>query len=287
MIGTKFLTETHCRLLIGALFTFATALIVQSLATAWGLLILTGALFAILQWALVDFFELARRLGASPSAPALWLLINGTFLCACRGVVPSLDAWGATLQMALYMGFSAFIARSLKRSSTPLLDIFASVLGALYLAWPLASLLNLILSCGSDVSLRQWWAIYAVAVAKMTDIGAWYVGSRWGSRPLGPISPRKTIEGVFGGMVAGFVVGSLLTWGYPCSGGMRLGGFLAMAPLHLAVSSIAQLGDLFESQLKRSSGLRHSGHLPGLGGILDLIDSLLFTFPLLYLVRCV
>lgn len=288
MKNSQFVSETLCRLRMGSIFVLGIALIVRALGTSYGIPVCLGALLVILQWTLGDFFALARAIGATPHLPALWILINGAFLCACRGIWwASFDAWICGLQLALYLGFCAFIAYALKRSRTSLLDISSAIFGVLYLAVPLASLMLLMVSCGSDFALRQWWAIYAVGVAKVTDIGAWYIGSRWGRRPLGPISPRKTLEGFWGGIATGVLAGTLLTWYHPHMENAKVSVILASAPYHFIVSSVAQLGDLFESLLKRAGNLRHSGHLPGLGGILDLIDSLLLTFPLLYLARCI
>jgi len=111
------------------------------------------------------------------------------------------------------------------------------------------------------------------------DIGAFYIGSRFGQQPLAPrISPKKTVEGALGGMAAAMVVAIAGSpWIWP-----RLPwAQAAVAGLLLAMVGI--LGDLCESAVKRGAGVKDSGDLiPGHGGVLDRLDSLMFACPVLY-----
>lgn len=111
------------------------------------------------------------------------------------------------------------------------------------------------------------------------DIGAFYIGSQFGQQLLAPrISPKKTVEGALGGMVAAMVVAIAGSpWAWP-----RLPwAHAAVAGLLLAIVGI--LGDLCESAVKRGTGVKDTGELiPGHGGILDRLDSLMFTCPVLY-----
>jgi phosphatidate cytidylyltransferase len=114
------------------------------------------------------------------------------------------------------------------------------------------------------------------------DIGAYYVGSRLGRRPLAPkISPKKTVEGALGGIAAPLlvaVVGQHWIWpGVPVGTAIWVGGVLA---------AVGMLGDLAESAIKRAAGVKDSGRLiPGHGGVLDRLDSLFFAGPTLYALR--
>tara|TARA_Y100001968_G_C19340664_1_gene709329 strand:- start:848 stop:1231 length:384 start_codon:yes stop_codon:yes gene_type:complete len=111
-----------------------------------------------------------------------------------------------------------------------------------------------------------------------SDIGSYIIGSRFGRRQLSPISPGKTVEGALGGFVCAMAVGAiggqLFEWNYGLFMGAILGGFVAL---------FALVGDLTESMMKRNAGIKDSGDvLPGHGGILDRIDSYLFTPAVVY-----
>ena len=118
------------------------------------------------------------------------------------------------------------------------------------------------------------WTLLACAVTWATDIGAFFAGRRYGRRPFfGMISPKKTLEGAIGGLAAGVVAGVLVIW----FAGLKAP--LILAPLiAVSLSVVAQLGDLLESLLKREAAVKDSGTIiPGHGGVLDRIDSLLIA----------
>jgi phosphatidate cytidylyltransferase len=120
------------------------------------------------------------------------------------------------------------------------------------------------------------WICLILCVVFSGDIAAYYVGSYLGKRKLCPaVSPGKTVEGALGGLAAnlaiGFVMSSLL---------LPTVSFGTGALFFVAVGVAGQVGDLFESMLKRSAGVKDSGNLlPGHGGLLDRIDALLFAIP--------
>ena len=120
---------------------------------------------------------------------------------------------------------------------------------------------------------------YLIVVVAVTDSMAYLVGKNLGkkfiNRSFSPSSPNKSFEGVIGGVVSGSIAGSIV--------GMIFFDFFTAFLVSMLVSIISVFGDLFESYLKRLSGVKDSGNiLPGHGGILDRIDGYLFAIPLLY-----
>jgi phosphatidate cytidylyltransferase len=123
------------------------------------------------------------------------------------------------------------------------------------------------------------WLTLLVAVVAGSDTGAYYAGRAFGRRKLFPqISPKKTVAGGVGGLVAGMVAAEIVNLLFPVKANP---GVLLLAAGLLIVVGIA--GDLTESMIKRSVGVKDSGTiLFGHGGLLDRIDSLLLTAPVLY-----
>ncbi|MGD8990990.1 MAG: phosphatidate cytidylyltransferase [Desulfobacterales bacterium] len=123
------------------------------------------------------------------------------------------------------------------------------------------------------------WIFLLMAIVFAGDTSAYYVGSYWGRHKLSPaISPGKTIEGSASGLAANLAVGAigkaLFFPGLP---------WPASIIFSIAVGAAGQIGDLFESEMKRFSGIKDSSNiLPGHGGILDRIDALLFASPVAY-----
>lgn len=125
----------------------------------------------------------------------------------------------------------------------------------------------------------EWLLFFLLLVTWAGDTGAYYVGTLCGQHALAPrISPKKTIEGLVGGLLGAMIIAYTLRWWF-------LAEFSAVDCFVLAaVLTLAGLwGDLAESALKRSAGVKDSGGLlPGHGGMLDRLDSLLFTAPAFY-----
>lgn len=125
-----------------------------------------------------------------------------------------------------------------------------------------------------------WWVCMLLVVVWANDTGAYLVGRRWGRRKLAPnVSPGKTWEGSVGGTLLGVAGGTLLCQSFPFPSPLT-----HAIVLTLILSVVSQVGDLAESLVKREAGVKDAGALiPGHGGLLDRLDSLLFTVPLLAL----
>jgi len=126
--------------------------------------------------------------------------------------------------------------------------------------------------------------LYAVLVVKITDIGAYFTGRLIGKHKLFPrLSPAKTWEGAVGGVIVAVLASLLFAWITKGDFGKFHIGFMDAAILGVLLSIAGIVGDLFESLVKRASGIKDSGKMiPGMGGLLDVLDSLLFAVPALY-----
>ena len=167
----------------------------------------------------------------------------------------------------------------------------------IYVAWMLSFLGKLFFAkfgCTLPWQGRNLF-LFIIAVTKMADVGAYVVGSLTAKMPggnhkLAPrLSPKKSIEGLIGGTV--FSVGTAFALAYipnfisiQKSAGECMHLFCSAELLAIGVlaSVIGLVGDLIESALKRGAGLKDSGHIPGIGGILDVLDSLIPISPLFY-----
>jgi phosphatidate cytidylyltransferase len=170
--------------------------------------------------------------------------------------------------------FFIFVLQFTRRdSSQALASIAVTLFGLLYIAWFFSFFIKLkFLPSGTLL------VAFLILVTKMGDVGAYLVGNAIGKHNLIPrISPHKTIEGTIGGF-AFSIISALASKSF-------LPGFSYphLAVLGVLMGILAQVGDLAESLLKRDCDVKDSGSiLSGFGGMLDLIDSLLFTTPIFY-----
>ena len=153
-----------------------------------------------------------------------------------------------------------------------------TLFGLIYVAW-LANFITRINFASPD---GRYFVMLLVVVTKFTDMGAYIVGSTIGRHKMIPrISPKKTWEGTIGGIV--FAVGGAFLCRWVMTEQMALLTNTHAVVMGILLGAAAVLGDLAESLIKREAGVKDSSNLlPGHGGALDLIDSFLFTAPLLY-----
>jgi phosphatidate cytidylyltransferase len=231
---------------------------------------------ALLVMACVEYASLARAAGLSIPAVVSAVaaaLTAASFARLAFGGYPRLPI-DAVLMTAL-VACGALSLTRWQGGRDALASAAASLLPALYLGLPI----------GAMIAIREARGPRALFLLMLTvfvsDTAQYYSGRAWGRRPLAPrISPKKTVEGAFGG----FVFGALLMvvvgmWWLPILA-LPLRALLGATLVALGIA-----GDLFESMLKRSAGMKDSSALiPGHGGILDRIDALLFAAPVYYVV---
>ena len=168
-----------------------------------------------------------------------------------------------------------FVLQFFHKSNTQALPgISLTLFGILYISWFLSFLIKIRFLEGGVL-----WIAYLLAVTKAADIGAYTVGTLFGRHSLIPhISPKKSIEGTLGGLVASMAVSF---WIYPYLP-LKFELFHVLV-LGLLIGAVGQIGDLSESLMKRCCNAKDSGSvLPGMGGFLDAVDSILFTAPIFY-----
>lgn len=240
--------------------------------------------------ALFEFFTMVRRRGILVHRP-LSVLLGATFTClvAWRSLVePGLVATpvmgeGATVMNWMWDIFwpatiVIIFIRQITRENT-----FEAVNGAATTLFGLAyiaGLFNYLFFLRSfDVTQGAWLVGFLILVTKMGDVGAYSVGNLIGRHPLiARISPKKTVEGFVGAMLFSGAVAVLAR----SMIGTSVSPPVALC-LGMVLGACGQLGDLAESLIKRDCQVKDSGvFIPGLGGILDVIDSILFTAPVFY-----
>jgi len=177
-----------------------------------------------------------------------------------------------------------------KHNERPLATIGCTLLGILYVPYLFNFFTRLAFSWdaatfgGRIGDTGRFLVIYLVVVVKSTDMGGYFAGSLFGKHKLVPrISPAKTWEGLFGGVGIGVLVSLLIFFLLGGNhGGIRL-TFSHAVILGALLAFAGITGDMFESLLKRASGAKDSSSaIPGMGGLLDVLDSLLFAAPVLY-----
>ena len=214
------------------------------------------------------------------------------FVTWCSGVRTGGQADGSWDSLVLFLVTIGIFIRQFpqKDNPHPLRTIGGTLFGILYvgLLW---NFLTKLLLFGRPVAVEgiwwpgRWLLLYAVFAAKFTDIGAYLIGCSFGRHKLIPrISPGKSWEGVFGGVLVGTLVGTLYVWALRDHLAPLGLTWTRALPLGVALSVCAVVGDLTESLFKRAANVKDSGGvIPGMGGLLDVLDSILFTAPAVYL----
>jgi phosphatidate cytidylyltransferase len=185
--------------------------------------------------------------------------------------------WLALWTMALFV--RQFYVRA---DAKPLQRVAATIMGMLYVAFLLNFVTMLLMGWG--VLEGRLLVLHMILTVKCSDIGAYFVGCKFGKHKLIPrISPAKTWEGCLGGVLSSVAV----SVGFAVISGGDLGPVtLSIAHaiiMGILLGVIGVVGDLAESLLKRAAEIKDSGHLlKGMGGMLDVLDSLLFAAPVAY-----
>lgn len=235
-----------------------------------------GIVGVILGFIAISAMEASRML--LPQGTAL-ILRPLYFLCVAMSVYAGIQP---TYQlgfifigtMLCFITISILVSSLFKNIQDILKFIAAGLLSAVYLGLFPATIFKIL---NHPQGLVWFFALLSIVFGG--DIMAYLVGSRWGKHKIMPlISPKKSLEGALGGFLGAIIAASIFSFYFLHN------DTLTMIGISLLISLVAQVGDLFESLLKRIAGIKDSGSiLPGHGGILDRIDGVLFAAPVMWL----
>lgn len=282
-MGIKKMADLNRRLVVSSISVLVIAFLItysQNPIVKWLLLLFITALACIGVW---EYAQLALAKGVRPAVRLMVIasaIVVFAFYASLHFVAfPQLPIF--VLVVALWV----FFLEHFKEPRNSLIDIAVELFGVAYVAVPLSLMLGVLYPVAHEGAPQEgrWWLVYLIFVTKITDMGAYFVGRLWGKHPLSSLSPKKTIEGALSGFICAVAASVALHF---------LGRQLAPEDFHLSffealwlgalLGIVGQIGDLAESLLKRDALVKDSNQLPGLGGVLDMVDSLLFTTPIVY-----
>ncbi len=276
----KKLSDWKSRLVASSLVTVLVAASIYLAFSPIGWLLVLGFFILLGVVAATEFCVLADHKGLKLSKKTMatfaGLYIIASFASSFVMNLNFLPAFILTLGVILLF----FIHKN--PTEEPLAHISTAAFGLMYIAVPLGFMVY-ILYGPYIIEDGRMWLIYFLGAVKIGDVAAYFFGKTLGSNTLSTISPKKTREGFFAALVGGlaFSVGFHFFIQLPGIWPMRLTLFQAIF-LGILLPMIGQFSDLSESLLKRDAHVKDSNQLPGLGGVLDMIDSLLFSSAFLY-----
>ena len=233
-------------------------------------LLLLAAVSALAQY---EFHSMYRT---SVPMSFLGIICGAGLFGASYFITPSaaLTAW-PVIFIIIFVIISTARLLIIKNPASALNDIAPAIIGILYIP-------ALLLTAWYLRLLGHEWLILLLLCVWSADSFAYFIGKNFGRRKLyGQVSPNKTVEGA-AGSVAGSILASMLAGSFL----IKDCGFTSLLIIGTVLGAATIVGDLVESMFKRDAGIKDSGSLiPGHGGVLDRIDSILFASPALYLLK--
>jgi len=245
------------------------------LASLWWVFVLLAAAAMVI--GLWEFYLLAKKLQLKPD-PGAGYLAGAAIVTISLQNDPAVNV--LLVQFVIIVLTAGTLIAAMLRGAPfdkMIASVGATILGVLYI--PLLGSHLVMLRTGFNQTLSAHLLSFFFLVLMGGDTGAYYVGRALGKRKLAPsISPGKTWEGAFGGLVAALAMATLAHFWF-----FRELPLKYTLPLATLMTVVGIFGDLVESALKRGAGAKDAANLlPGHGGILDRLDSLLFNAPLIY-----
>ena len=256
--------------------------LIASILISWLQPLFVALAAAAMVGGLFEFYVLAKRRDLKPDAAIGYLAAAGLFtVFYFTDPGPGSDLLMMQMIPLILMVFTAATLIAATLRGAPFDKIIAStgatILGVLYVVLLGGHLVAL--RTGFNQALSADLLSFFFLVLMGSDTGAYYVGRAIGKHKLAPsISPGKTWEGVAGGLLAGLLMATIAHFWFFRELPLKLA-----LPLAVVMTVVGVLGDLTESALKRGAGAKDAANiLPGHGGLLDRLDSLLFNAPVIY-----
>ncbi len=257
-----------------------------TLLVLWvGLPLLGPAYLVLTTIAIQEYATMMSLRGVPVRRRSLWVASALTLPAS----LPAGHPWMATIgdvpwRELLLVGFVLYllVAEVVTSNRSSLQSLVFTLFGFIWISWGFGLIVTLRYLPDGVVGL--WYLAFPMLAIIATDVGGYVFGSLWGKTPLAPrISPKKTVEGLLGGLALALVVVGATMALLPLWTDFRL-DLAHLLVFGLAVPLAALAGDLFESLVKRWAGVKDAGvFLPGHGGVLDRIDSTLIAVPVTYL----
>lgn len=255
--------------------------------------IFTAAVAFISSMALWEYYQLAKKKQVLPAViigiVTAVLYCLAVFIKTGAAFDISYAIWKNIPTLILGLSFfCCFVYFAIKKKNV-IINLAVTFFGIVYIVLPLGLFITIIYFFISKGDAHphfegSFWFLYLIATTKVADMGGYFIGRMFGRRKLAlKLSPNKTLEGAIGGLLASICMSLILVWIGKTVGGFFEGvGYFTAVYLGLLIGIFGQIGDLAESLLKRDVAVKDSNHLPGVGGILDMCDSLIFAAPIVY-----
>lgn len=233
---------------------------------------LIGTLGFISHYEFIQLVQKKAQINQWVTLPSVVLLIGSFFVTSYSQRFFSLPS------ILLFLIAMCIFLSHFSKIDGALVNIPVSFFSIVYVAVPLGMILSVLYDSPKVVHDGRLWVIYLLVVTKITDVAAYFVGKILGKHQLvKSISPNKTVEGSIGGFLIALLASFFFNYLFPSQFSktdcLILGIILAL---------FSQIGDLVESLFKRDAKMKDSSTIPGVGGILDMLDSIFINAPILY-----
>lgn len=284
MMKIKRMADLNRRLVVSSILGVIVALLIAFSTSNFVnllLMLFVAGLAAVGIW---EYAQLAMNKGIKPAIR--WMVAAAVAQVAALYASLVFVDFPQMPILVLAVAMVVFFLLHFKDTTDALFTIAVEFFGVAYVAVPLSLMLGVLYPTAYHGVPQEgrWWLVYLIIVTKIVDVGAFFVGRLWGKHKLSPnLSPKKTIEGAIAGFISAVGASMLIYYAgtrfFDGNFGLSFGESIWLGML---IGVFGQIGDLAESLLKRDAVVKDSNTLPGLGGVLDMVDSLLFTTPIVY-----